>query len=94
MFEILISDDGVVRLSGRLDASQTAKAGRVLESLDRSFTVDFAHLEYISSAGLGVFLVARKRLEESGGRIKMMNMNKHIRDIFRYAGMDQLFDIE
>ncbi len=94
MFEISISDEGIVRVSGRLDASQTSKAGMVLDQLNESFTVDFDKLEYISSAGLGIFLIARKRLDETGHRIKMINMNKHIRDVFRYAGMDQIFDIE
>ncbi len=94
MFEISVAEEGIVRVSGRLDASQTSKAGTVLDQLNESFTVDFEKLDYISSAGLGIFLVARKRLEESGHTIKMINMNKHIRDVFRYAGMDQIFDIE
>jgi anti-anti-sigma factor len=94
MFDISITDDGVVHLKGRLDAAQIEKAGNVLNHLNRSFTVDFADLEYISSAGLSVFLVARQRMEGTDHRIRMINMNRDIRDIFRYAGMNQIFDIE
>ncbi|UCD95341.1 MAG: STAS domain-containing protein [Candidatus Zixiibacteriota bacterium] len=94
MFDIKISEDGTVFLAGRLDASQAEKARSVLNSLGRSVTVDFSGLDYISSAGLGVFLGLRQRLDEAGHRIKLINMNKHVRDVFRYAGMDQLFEIE
>lgn len=94
MFEISLLDNGIVKLNGRLDAAQAPKANEVLEKLNESFTVDFTELEYISSAGLGVFLATRKRLAETGHRIKMFGMNKHVGDVFKYAGMHQIFDIE
>ena len=94
MFEISLSDDGKIKLSGRLDAAQAPKANEFLDKLGESFTVDFSGLDYISSAGLGVFLAARKRLDESGQKIRMVGMNKHVRDVFKYAGMNQIFEIE
>jgi anti-anti-sigma regulatory factor len=30
----------------------------------------------------------------SGARLKLLNVNNHINDIFRYSGFDQIFDIQ
>jgi anti-anti-sigma factor len=51
-------------------------------------------LEYISSAGLGMLLSVQKRLGESGNKLRLTQMNRHIREIFRMAGFDHIFDIE
>ncbi|UCH83710.1 MAG: STAS domain-containing protein [Candidatus Latescibacterota bacterium] len=94
MFEVRESGDDHVQLIGRLDASQVQLAREAMNRVTRSCTVDFGGLEYISSAGLGVLLGTQKRLSESGGRLKLTNMNRHIREIFRMAGFDHIFEIE
>lgn len=94
MFDVRISETGEVLLSGRFDASQVEKAKAVFNTITQSSIVNFKDLEYISSAGLGVLLLTQKRLNESGYSLKLKNMNKHIEDIFRYAGFDTIFEIE
>jgi anti-sigma B factor antagonist len=94
MFEAKILDNGEVALTGRFDASQDAKARQFFEQVTTSAVVNFKDLEYISSAGLGVLLMTQKRLSEHGGGLKLINMNKHIRDVFMYAGFDRIFQIE
>ncbi len=94
MFDVRIDNSGEVLLSGRFDASQVETAKAVFNSITQSSTVNFKDLEYISSAGLGVLLLTQKRLNESGHGLKLINMNKHIKDIFRYAGFDTIFEIE
>ena len=66
MFSIELGEDGNVRLNGRLDAAQCAKAEEFLGTVDGPSTLDFAQLEYISSAGLGILLKTQKRLVENG----------------------------
>ncbi|MFQ5512258.1 MAG: STAS domain-containing protein [Candidatus Krumholzibacteriia bacterium] len=94
MFEIKDIGDGTISLSGRFDAAQTEKARAVLNQANGSLVIDFGELDYISSAGLGVLLGAQKRLGESGGRLRLVNMNQHIREIFHIAGFDRIFEIE
>jgi anti-sigma B factor antagonist len=94
MFVIERSDNGFIRLSGRLDASQADKARGFLDTMRESCTLDFSELDYISSAGLGVLLGAQKRLNESGHKLRLIKLNKHIKDIFLYAGFDHIFEIE
>lgn len=94
MFELRIAEDGQVHLSGRLDASQSEKAKKAFDTITHSTVVDFKELEYISSAGLGVLFAAQKRLKDAGQGLKLVNMNQHIRDVFRYARFDLIFEIE
>lgn len=94
MFEIDYTESGEIICSGRLDAAQSAKAEAFLGRLDASQTLDFERLEYISSAGLAILLKTQKRLSESGAALKIINVNKHIYDIFRYSGFNSIFEIE
>jgi anti-anti-sigma factor len=94
MFDIVRDENGHILISGRFDASRVKDAQSVLDEIEGSCTLDFKNLEYISSAGLGTLLAAQKRLTDKGHSIKLINLNKHIRDIFRVAGFDFIFDIE
>jgi len=94
MFDISIAESGEILLAGRFDASKVETAKSVFQTVSTSRVVDFKDLEYISSAGLSVLLEAQKRLGESSQKLKLKNMNKHIRDVFRYAGFDLIFEIE
>ena len=94
MFEAELKNNNDIKLTGRFDASQVENAKEVFNSVTSSCEVDFTNLEYISSAGLSVLLVTQKRLSESGNSQKLPNMNRHVRDVFRYAGFDTVFAIE
>lgn len=94
MFDIGFGNDDNVICTGRLDAAQCEKAQTFMDTLAGARTLDFADLEYISSAGLGVLLKTQKRLAETGAGLKIINVNNHIKDVFRYSGFNAIFDIE
>lgn len=94
MFEIRLGEKGEVICEGRLDAAQAPKAQAFLDGLPAPDVVDMTKLEYISSAGLGVLLRTQKRLLQSGGGLRLKNVSRHIRDIFRYSGFDRIFQID
>jgi anti-sigma B factor antagonist len=93
MFEIEFADEGSIYVQGRLDAAQAVKAQEFLDRVEGQCVLDLAKLEYVSSAGLGVLLKTHKRLMSAGSGIKLINVNNHIHDIFRYSGFDKLFEI-
>jgi anti-sigma B factor antagonist len=94
MFEIGYGNDGVIILAGRLDAAQADKAQQFLAAAAAPTALDFQDLEYISSAGLGVLLALHKRLLAAGGGLRLIHVNRHIHDIFRFSGFDRVFVVE
>ena len=94
MFEIDYGADGEIVCKGRLDAAQCEKAGTFMDGVSEAGVLDFSDLEYISSAGLGILLKTQKRLAESGGGLKIINVNNHIHDVFRFSGFHAIFEIE
>lgn len=93
MFDISLGDEGEVLVAGRLDASQADRAQRFLDQIPALRVLDMRQLEYISSAGLGVLLKTQKRLMAAGGGLKLINVNRHISEVFRYSGFDKLFEV-
>lgn len=94
MFDIRRTEDGHILFSGRLDASKADQAREFMSNIRESCTLDFSELDYISSAGLSVLLGTQKRLNESGASLKLINLKKHISDIFVIAGFDIIFDLD
>jgi anti-sigma B factor antagonist len=93
MFEISQGAQGEVVMAGRLDAAQCARAQQFLDAIPQPHVLDFAGLEYLSSAGLGVLLKTQKRVMPTGRGLRLVNVNRHIYDIFKYAGFDKIFEI-
>ena len=93
MLKIGFGSCGVVVIEGRLDAAQAAAAQAFLDGVGGDVVLDCSALEYLSSAGLGVLLKTQKRLKATAGQLRLTGVNRHVHDIFRYAGFDQIFDI-
>jgi anti-sigma B factor antagonist len=93
MFEIKRDENGTISLHGRLDASQVDSARAVFNQVTESCEVDFADLNYISSAGLGLLFGTQKKLVDDGGGLTLVNLSPHIREIFQIAGFDNIFKI-
>jgi anti-sigma B factor antagonist len=94
MFDIRLNEAGDVVLSGRFDGAQVDKAKAVFDQVASSTSVDFKELAYISSAGLGILMATQKRLKDNGHKLKLKNVSGHIRDVFRIARFDLVFDLE
>ena len=85
-----------VALEGRLDTSTAPALEKTLkESLDgvSELTLDFAGLEYISSAGLRVLLSAQKIMNQQGS-MKLKNVNEIIMEILEVTGFSEILTIE
>ncbi len=94
MFHVDHGTEGTIALIGRLDASQADKVKSVFENITESKVIDLKKLEYISSLGLGILFSTQIRLKEKGHQLKLINMNDHIRDVFKYTSFDKMFEIE
>lgn len=59
----------------------------------RKIVCDFSQTEYISSAGLRVFLQLLKNTQKAGGKIALCSLQPYVREVFDMAGFSQLFRI-
>jgi len=86
-----------VRPKGRIDsATGPAFEKDVLRQIDdghRRLLLDFADLQYISSAGLRIVLLAAKRMKAAGGRLALCSLNPQIAEVFEISGFSRILDI-
>lgn len=94
MFNIKIQNGKDIFLSGRFDASQIEKAYDILNQVNENCIIDFKELDYISSAGLGTLIKTYSRLKEEGYSLKLVNMSKHVKEVFKFSALDRVFSIE
>ncbi len=75
-----------VRLAGSLDTATSPELERkltpVLAGPVKGLVFDLAQLRFISSAGLRVISIARKKLWEKGGTTVVVNMQPQIKEVF------------
>ncbi|MBQ6430544.1 MAG: STAS domain-containing protein [Oscillospiraceae bacterium] len=84
-----------VGLEGRLDTTTAPELEKELGASmgDASeLTLDFAGLEYISSAGLRVLLSAHKTMSKKGG-MKIVNANEIVMEVFDVTGFADILTI-
>ena len=94
MFTIQHESGGTVKLVCRLDTNQAPQAIQALDGMSGAVTIDLSGLDYISSAGLGVFIVTHNRLKAAGGSLELVNPTNHIRHIFHLARLEQVLTIK
>lgn len=87
----LINKDnrGEVKLIGRLDSSTAEDTDKILMELSERFevlTLDFAELEYISSAGLRTLKRLHFAMEKKDGSLELKNVNKMVMEVFEMTG--------
>ena len=51
-------------------------------------------LDFICSAGIGVMILAYRKLKEQGKDICLINLNEHIKKVFKVSLLDKVFNIQ
>ena len=87
----------VIEIANKIDA-QTAPDleklfGTILEQGDHRIICDFTANEYVSSAGLRVFLSVLKRTKRSGGELMLCGIKPGVLEVLNMVGFTNLFEI-
>ncbi len=85
-----------VALEGRLDTTTSPQLESELQGvLDgvKELTFDLTKLEYISSAGLRVFLSTQKVMNKQG-KMVVTNVSEEIMEIFEVTGFSDILTIQ
>jgi anti-anti-sigma factor len=76
----------ILRVSGYVDTTTSPDLERRLQALlkEKRFhiVVDLASVEYISSAGWGIFISEIREIRENGGDLKLAGMIADVREVF------------
>ena len=103
--EVTIHQEGnetVIKLVGRLDTITSREHESELldvwkepdTNAPKDVCVDCSGLEYVSSAGLRLFLVMQKTATATKGNLRLTGMRPEVRDIFFVTGFNAIFTIE
>ncbi|MBR4958221.1 MAG: STAS domain-containing protein [Phascolarctobacterium sp.] len=83
-------------LNGRLDTTTAPELESFIKDSIAGITnlvMDFAELEYLSSAGLRVILSAQKTMNKQGEMV-IRNVNETINEVFEITGFIDILTIE
>jgi anti-sigma B factor antagonist len=66
----------------------------LVEQLNRrSILLDFADVEFLSSAALGKLITLDRKVKSAKGRLKMCNIRPEILEVFQVTKLNKVFDI-
>ena len=87
----------VLQVQGKLDSTTAPELERHLAGAaggqGPQVVIDGSRLEYVSSAGLRVFLAAAKRLAAAGGKFAIACPQPQVRQILDVAGFSSLLPV-
>ena len=87
----------IAQVKGELDSSAVEdfneQVSSILNNASRAITLDFAELEFISSAGLRSLLLINKKAAAEGGRVTITGASAEIKQVFSLTGFDTFMTI-
>ncbi len=87
----------ILTLYGEVDASNSVILDEAIQEMvgagSKSLLIDGKNLEYISSAGLGVFMSYLEDFQEKEISMKIFGLTPRVFEVFRILGLDQLIPI-
>lgn len=92
--EEFIDDSTILKLFGLIDSATSfyleSKLDELIVAERVRLVIDLTEVDYISSAGWGIFVSEIKGLREKGGDIKLAGMTPEVRDVFELLEFDTL----
>ena len=86
----------IIHISGELNAVTSLDAESKFTQLimggNHRLIIDLDKLNYISSAGLRIFLIANKLVKKNvSGEIAFCNLNHNVKEVFEISGFNLIF---
>ena len=86
-----------VALKGRMDAGTSKSVEdhllKLIDGGEHRLVVDFTQLDYISSVGLRVLILASKKVKPLQGSIVVCSLQPTIKQVFEVAGFTTIFKV-
>lgn len=92
--EEIIKGVVVIKLSGLVDSANSHllenRLGELIDQGHVRLVFDLSDIDYISSAGWGIFVSEMKGIREKDGDLKLSGMAPDVRDVFELLEFDSL----
>jgi anti-anti-sigma factor len=91
-----VGDVTVVRPEGRIDSVTAAQFQAELLGIVQGVqlvVIDGTNINYVSSAGLRVFLMAAKMAQAKGGKVSLSGLSGGVEEIFVVSGFSKIISI-
>ena len=86
-----------IKVGGYIDTTTSSELERALDSLLKQgrffIIVDLGNVDYISSAGWGIFISEIKSIRENGGDLKLVRMVPDVYEIFELLEFHHILDV-
>ncbi len=87
----------IIKVGGYIDTTTSSELERALDSLLKQgrffIVVDLGNVDYISSAGWGIFISEIKSIRENGGDLKLVRMVPDVYEIFELLEFHHILDV-
>jgi anti-sigma B factor antagonist len=87
----------VLSIEGEMNANTSGAVDERLHKLimggNNKLVIDLSGLNYISSAGLRIFLKANKLIKKKQGEIRICGLNETVKEVFEISGFQMILAI-
>lgn len=87
----------IITINGDIDASSSIQLddslNKQLENKHLNVSIDCSDLNYISSAGLGVFMSYIEEFKSNDQQFILYGLSEKVKNVFDMLGLDQLMNI-
>ncbi|WP_420316789.1 STAS domain-containing protein [Ekhidna sp.] len=92
-----IDDIHLIKVDGEIDAGSSIYLDDAIKSAmeqgEKKIIVDLSRLDYISSAGLGVFISHLDEFKLKEIKLTLFGINETVRQVFEILGLEKLLTI-
>jgi len=93
------SGSGVIlQLKGRLETAAVHElrdtAHEIMSRGDHNLVLNLGEVEFVSSTGLGTFLLLTEEFKEAGGRIILAEPSRAVLEVVSLLNLDQFLNVE
>ncbi len=94
-----VSDIVIVDFSGKITLGEGSSTVRttvheLVGKGHRKIVFNLGEVDYIDSAGLGELVAAHATVRKASGELKLIGLNKHVRDIIQITRLFTVFDVQ
>lgn len=87
----------ILRMNGRLDAVSSPNAERkvfdYINNGQHKLLLDFAGIDYLSSAGMRMLLSVTKKLKTLSGKLVLCSVTTNVMDVLKMSGFDHVLEL-